>query len=206
VQQIERVAVEHEYQDKADRARTAELGRQLIDLDAERRATEAAIATFQAQLTRRRVHAPVSGVVGNVAPISVGDILQPGQVIATIVPARDVRVVAFFAPGPALGRILPGQPARVRLDGFSWMEFGMLHATVANSANEPQRGLIRVELELQDADVSRIPMQHGLTGSVDIRIEEASPWTLLLRSIGARLTSDTGSPAQPALSAREPQP
>jgi membrane fusion protein (multidrug efflux system) len=86
------------------------------------------------------------------------------------------------------------------------MEFGMLHATVASSANEPRRGLIRVELELQDADVSRIPMQHGLTGSVDIRIEEASPWTLLLRSIGARLTRDAGPPAPPPSSAREAQP
>lgn len=206
--EIARVLAEHDYEDKMDLARIAELERQLIDVDAERVATEAAITTAEALLMRLAVHAPASGTVGHIAPLQVGDILEPGQVIATVVPADEVRVVAHFPPGPAVGRILPGQLARLRLDGFSFMEFGMLEADVAVAANEPEDGLVRVELTLRDQDTRRIPLQHGLTGSVDIRIERASPWVLLSRSvgsaIGARAVDERAEPA-PRL-ARESAP
>jgi membrane fusion protein (multidrug efflux system) len=186
--EIARVSAEHEYEDKVDLARIAELERQLIDLDAERTTTQAAMDTARAQLTRLCIYAPASGRLGQIAPLQVGDIIEPGQVIATIIPADDVRLVAHFPPGPAVGRILPGQLARLRLDGFSWMEFGMVEASVAVAANEPHDGLIRVELTLHDPGRLGIPMQHGLTGSVDIRIERTSPWTLLERSVGAGMT------------------
>ena len=49
-------------------------------------------------------------------------------------------------------------------------------------------GNVRVELSVQpDAD-SRIPLQHGLPGSVEIEIERASPATLVLRAAGKLLT------------------
>lgn len=197
--EIARVSAEHDYEDKTDLARIAELERQLIDVDAERVATEAAVAIAEAQLTRLVIFAPVSGRVGNIAPLRVGDIVEPGQLLATIVPADEVRVVAHFPPGPAVGRVLPGQLARLRLDGFSFMEFGTLEASVAVAANEPHDGLIRVELALHDADTLRVPLQHGLTGSVDIQIERTSPWALLARSVGSALT-EPGAPerAEPA--------
>jgi membrane fusion protein (multidrug efflux system) len=186
--EIARVLAEHDYQDKADLARIAELGRQLIDLEAERIATEGIIDIAEAELARLRIYAPMDGTVGNVAPLQVGNVVQPGQVIATVVPPDDVRVVAHYPPGPSVGRVLPGQRARLRLDGFSWMEFGMVYATVTQIASESEDGLIRVELILSEADEPRIVLQHGLTGALDIRIEETSPWTLLQRSIGTSLT------------------
>lgn len=190
--ELERSAVEHEYEDKAELARIAELARQLSDLSAERTARAAGIKTAEAELARLSIIAPISGIVGSVAPLQVGDVIQPGQVIATIVPEDDVRVVAYFAPGPSVGRILPGQLARVRLEGFAWTQFGMLEATVAQIATEPRDGLIRVELDL-DGEERWIPMQHGLTGSIDVQIERASPWALLQRSVGRNLTGTDGS-------------
>ncbi|MEY4547905.1 MAG: hypothetical protein RL685_4100 [Pseudomonadota bacterium] len=188
---LERLSAEQRYEDRSDQARLLELERQLLDLDAERATTEVALSQARAELARLRIVAPESGVVGSVAPLQVGDIVEGGRVIATIVPRSEVRVVAYFPPGPAVGRILPGQLAQLRLHGFSWMEFGMLYATVTHAASEPRDELIRVELQLAEADRLRIPVQHGLTGAIDVRIEGVSPWTLLERSVGSRLMGES---------------
>ncbi len=129
----------------------------------------------------------MSGRLGNIASLQVGDVVKAGDVLATVVPDEDVHIVAEFAPADAVGRILPGQPARVRLNGFSWLEFGMLEAQVRHVASEPRDGTIRVELLIGARRLARVPVQHGLPGSVDVRIDRATPWSLLLRSVGGKL-------------------
>ena len=140
-----------------------------------------------AQIERRKVRAPATGKLGNVTPLQIGDVLKASDVIAIVVPPQEVHVVAELAPSEAVGRVLPGQRARVRLDGFAWTQFGMLDATVHHVASEPHDGTVRVELVL-GGDLRRIPVQHGLPGAVDIQVESVSPWTLLLRSTGSIVT------------------
>jgi membrane fusion protein (multidrug efflux system) len=101
------------------------------------------------------------------------------------VPDGDVRVVALFPPSVALGRVRPGQAARVRLAAFPWTQYGSALAHVTTVAGELQDGQIRVELALERKDVSGLPFQHGLPAEVNIEIDRASPATLVLRSIGA---------------------
>ncbi len=204
--QIERLAAENDYEDKSELARLAELGRQMIELDAERSQLLARMHTAQLELAKLRVTAPVSGRVGNIAPLQVGDLLPAGEVIASIVPADDVRVVAFFPPEPAVGRVLPGQTARLRLDGFAWTEFGAVAATVSRVASEPHEGLIRVELRASEPEAWRVPLEHGLTGALDIRIEEASPLELLLRSVAPELAVPGSAEAEGGALAGRGQP
>jgi multidrug resistance efflux pump len=187
--QIERLEAEHDYEDKSELARLAELGRHITELAAERNQVLSQLRTAELELAKLRVTAPVSGRVGHIAPLQLGDVLPAGEVIASLVPADDVRVVAFFPPEPAVGRILPGQSARLRLDGFSWTEFGAVTATVSRVASEPHAGLIRVELRASDPEATRAPLEHGMTGALDIRIEEASPLALLLRSVAPELAA-----------------
>lgn len=191
--QVARLSAENHYDDKAELARLAELERQIIELDAERAQLLAQTQTAELALSKLRITAPVSGRVGKIAPLQVGDVLQAGEVVASIVPAAEVRVVAFFPPEPAVGRILPGQTARLRLDGFSWTEFGAVEALVSRVASEPHEGLIRVELRPSEPRETRAPLEHGLTGALDIQIEEAAPLDLLLRSVAPDLASAPGA-------------
>ena len=183
-----RLHAAHDYEEKSDLSRFAELRRQLTDLDAEKSATLATIQTARARISRLAVRAPTDGTLGNISALQVGDVLKAGDVIATVIPRDGVRVVAEYAPELALGRIVPGQSARVRLDGFSWVEFGMLEAHVTDVASEPRAGSIRVELSIDRSALSRVPVQHGLPGSVDVRVEQTTPWRLLERSLGAVIT------------------
>jgi membrane fusion protein (multidrug efflux system) len=93
-------------------------------------------------------------------------------------------IVANFPPSAVLGRIHPGQQARMRLDGFPWTAYGSLDAEVSLVASEIRDQTVRVELRPRPASNRRILLQHGLPGVVEISLEQTAPVLLLLRSIG----------------------
>jgi multidrug resistance efflux pump len=185
--ELERLHAEQEYEDGSIVALLESLTQKLAELDAESLVRRTRIAAAEAEIERRRVRAPIGGRLGTVASLQIGDVVRSGDVIASIVPNDEVRVIAELAPEQALGRVAAGQTARVRLDGFSWLQYGSLEATVEHTALEPQGGSIRVELVLAHPKGSAVPVQHGLTGAVDIRTGRSAPWQLLARNIGAAL-------------------
>ena len=149
------------------------------DIDNER----AAILRLQRELSERQLRAPVAGRIGEVADVQVGSVIQAAQKLCVIVPTGSPRAVAQFSPA-VVGRLKSGQSARLRLDGFPWTQYGTLPAIVTDIDTEPKDGLIRVELSLAPRPTSRIPLDHGLTGSVEIEVDRVSPAVLILRAAG----------------------
>jgi multidrug resistance efflux pump len=169
------------------RTRIASLALESAKLLAELETVKATIATLEHDIDRRRVLAPADGRVGEVGQVRVGSVLREGDHIATIVSPGDLRIVAQYDPADALGRVRPGQKARVRLEGFTWTEYGEVIARVTDVAREVRDGKARVELEVVSAS-PRIPMQHGLPATVQVEIERASPAALVLRAAGKLVT------------------
>jgi membrane fusion protein (multidrug efflux system) len=176
------------YDDRQEAAKMTELVQRVVDLEADRSSSLVQIETARAQIERRTIRAPATGRLGNITALQVGDVVKAGDVIATVVPGEEIHVVAELPPSDAIGRVLPGQRARVRVAGFAWTQYGMLDAVVKQVASEPHDGTARVELVILEAPARRIPVQHGLPSSVDIEIERVSPWTLLVRSAGSVMT------------------
>jgi membrane fusion protein (multidrug efflux system) len=169
------------------------LDRDAAEIEAARETTLAAIRTAEVALEQKTIRSPVAGQVGRVAALHVGDVVQAGQEIATVIPSGRIRVAATFAPAGAIGRIHRGQTALVRLTGFSTYEFGVLRGVVANAACEPNDGAVRVELDLDPRTTSSLPIQHGLPGSVEVEVEAVRPWQLLARSVEARIHEGNGT-------------
>ena len=176
--------------DESDRlAHVEQLNREAVELEGEADQIGVQIADVQRTIERHRVAAPVAGVVGELADVKLGAVVEEGDRLAAVVPPGDLRIVAEFLPRDAVGRVAPGQPARMRLHGFPWTQYGSLSAAVAKVGAEARDGRIRVELDVQPDDGSSIPMQHGLQGSVEVEVERVSPLTLVLRAAGRLLTS-----------------
>nr|WP_276604759.1 HlyD family efflux transporter periplasmic adaptor subunit [Nannocystis sp. RBIL2] len=175
---------------RIDLARTS---REEAELQRVLAAKIAALATLDHQIDQHSLRAPIAGRLGGVVPLQAGAVLARGAVVAVVIPDDPLRIVGRFTPA-GVGRIRPGQPARMRLDGFPWTEFGSLHGRVAAVASEAEDGLVRVECDMseQTSDVSagtgsKIPAEHGLTGVLEIEVESVSPAALLLRTIGQAL-------------------
>ena len=169
------------------RAAVEALQRRLSDIAGQRAAEEVHRARVEYALERLRVRAPISGRVGDVAALRVGAQLEAGARLGSVVPQGELKVVADFPPAEAIGWIREGQPALVRLDGFPWTQYGLVAARVLRVASEAREGQIRVECAVQPGAAPAIPLQHGLTGTVEIEVERASPLTLVLRAAGQRL-------------------
>ena len=135
----------------------------------------------------RRIEASVSGQIGELTEQHPGTFVQAGTKLGAIIPEGGLKVVAWFPPESALGRIQVGQPALLRLDGFPWGQYGSLAATVSNVAGEPKDGRVRVELQMLPDQVAAIPLQHGLPGTVEIEVRKVSPLMLVLEYIARQL-------------------
>ena len=192
------IKLQHQFHtDRDDRkTRIASLQRDASKLGADLGALGANIETLTHNMSVRSIRAPASGRIGEIGNVRLGTVLKEGDRIATIVASGDLKVVAQFPPAQALGRIRPGQSARVRFDGFPWTEFGDVTARVTDVAGEIRDDHARAELVIVKHS-DRIPLQHGLPASVEVEIERTSPANLVLRAAGSLVKRAQPAPALP---------
>jgi len=170
---------------QADRAgQAAQADEAMSGLRSEQAATLALIERLRLELSERQIRAPSDGVIGDVLPLQIGQILPAGARLATLVPEGSLHIVAAFDQSRGLGRLSEGQAARMQFDGFSWTQYGDIKARVERVAAEGRDNLLRVELAMPVSGNSELPLRHGMTGQVEVAIEEVSPATLVLRAIG----------------------
>ena len=130
-----------------DRAvRLEHLHREVSRFEGQLLSTTQAIERLAYEVEKRHIRTPVAGKIGEIGNSRMGAFVLEGDRLGAIVPPGELRVIAHFLPSPALGRIRPDQPARMRLTGFPWIQYGTITATVVNVANEVRDGRVRVEL------------------------------------------------------------
>lgn len=156
-------------------------------LEGEAATAAAAVKRLDYEVERRVIRAPVAGRIAEAAELRLGAVVEEGDRLAAIVPGGPLRVVAYFSPADALGRVQAGQPARVRLQGFPWTEYGSLLARVSAVSTEVRDGTVRVELAV-DRLPATLPLSHALPGRVEIEVERVRPAALVFRTLGGWLT------------------
>jgi multidrug resistance efflux pump len=186
-QQLDRVEWERRAELDDREARLLEREREAARLRGEIDASAAAEQRLRREADRLELRAPIAGVVAQLSDRPPGSVVDEGELVATVLPEGSVRGVATFAPAEALGRIRPGQSARLRLKGFPWTRFGTIGARVVRVAAAPDGTGVRVELELTGNGGP--PIEHGLPASVEVEVERTSPWRILLEAAGRRLAS-----------------
>jgi hypothetical protein len=64
---------------------------------------------------------------------------------------------------------------------------------------------VRVELTVRRPESSTIPLQHGMAGTVDVKVERVAPLTLLVRFRGRTLSgeADATEPRSPTEARRQ---
>jgi len=190
---IERLEPENRARQRDREARLDQLRREAARIEGEIATTAATVNRLASRVQERFLQAPATGIVVEAANLEAGAFVREGERLGVVLAAGELRAVADYAPSSALGRIRPGQPARVRLDGFPSAQYGSLAATVEQVSSELRDGRVRVELEVHPESNPALPLQHGLPGSTEVEIERVSPATLLLRAAGRLVTAAPGA-------------
>lgn len=174
---------------RSDReSRIRALRAEITRLEGQTAISSAAIDRLKNEIERRIIRAPVTGRIAEASTLRKGAVLEEGEKFGVIIPDGHTVVIAQFAPAAALGRIVPGQTGQIRLEGFPWVQYGSVSAVVTRVDSEVRNGAVRVELAVNNSHTIRIPLQHGLPGSVEIEVEQVSPVALLLRTVGQMVT------------------
>lgn len=162
-------------------------------ISAQHRVTRAGLdrdlLTLQQEAVQRRgarvtmLKAPVDGIVSGLNA-TVGQSLQAGGSIASIVPEQSPMEAVLYVPSTAIGFIKVGQEVRVSYDAFPYQRFGQYHGVVqsvsqtdvpvATSAQD-RRAFFLVRVKLDQSHIkaygSEIALRPGHTLSADIEID-----------------------------------
>lgn len=183
-QSVDRLSPELKVRDNDRTAKQRQILTDVAKLESDVATSAALIDRLHYEIERRKIRAKVSGNVTECAVLHPGAHISEGQQLGVLLPVGRVQMIADFEPAAAFGKLHAGQPATLRLNGFPWAHFGVLSATVSRVAGEIHNGKVRVELALNDTSAARIPLQHGLPGSVEVEVERVTPAAMLLRSAG----------------------
>ena len=105
---------------KAQQRHVAALAAQIEQNEAQIRSARAKLASAATDLDSSLIRAPFDGRVGD-KTVAVGQFAQPGTRLLSIVPLKDMYVVANFKE-TQIGLMRPGQPATIKVDALSGVE------------------------------------------------------------------------------------
>jgi len=154
-------------------------------LQAELAKAEAALSLAEINLDHTVVRAPVAGVVGD-RQVQLGEYVQPGTQLLTVVPADTIYVAANFKETQT-ARMLVGQPVRVKVDALpghvfegkvesfapaSGSEFALLpfEPATGNFTRIVQRVPVRIHLDPGQNGADRL--RPGLSADVKVDLVE----------------------------------
>jgi len=161
---------------------------QLEALKADRSALERRIAALDArvqlaenEVEKTEVHAPSAGTV-LVRAVEVGEVVLPGQALGLLMDLSRLEL-KVYVPGSDLGKLVLGDPARVRIDAFSNRDFSARVSRIDDYAQftprdihvpeERTRMVYGVTLMLDNPDGVLKP---GMPADAWIRWDDAQSW------------------------------
>ncbi len=145
------------------------------------------------QLARLTFHAPMRGVVKDVAVTTIGGVIPPGGQLMTIVPIDDQLLIETRISPRDIAFIHPGQEALVKISAYDYAIFGGMKGevvtispnTVRDEVKPEQvyyRVYIRTEADhLTNAVGTEFSIVPGMIATVDIRTGEKTVWQYLIK-------------------------
>jgi adhesin transport system membrane fusion protein len=150
------------------------------------------------RVARTDVRSPVDGVVNDLTINTIGAFVQPGTVIATIVPTAEKLLVQARISPRDVAFIRPGQSATVKITAYDFSIYGGLEGTVTNvsadSLVDEKTGkpyyevLVKTEHSELKKDGRTYSIIPGMVASVDILTGHKTILHYLLKPINKGLS------------------
>lgn len=146
-------------------------------------------ADWQKQHHRRalmELRAPHEGIVKELATHTVGTVVQPGTVLATLVPQQAPLKVEVWVSNDDIGFVRPGQPVKLKFAAYPFQKYGMaqgeVHWVNADAQAEESGRAVATEgvaspprykatVNLLEAELVRDEMRYALTAGMQAQAE-----------------------------------
>ncbi len=150
------------------------------------------LAAVRDRLERTRIRAPIAGTVNELSVFTVGGVVTPAEVLATIVPADARLRIEVRLPPTTIDQVYLGQPARLRFTAFNHRTTPELAGTIAQIAPATTRDestgesfyVGYVELTPQELDkLGGLTLMPGMPAEVYIATQEQTAFAYLAKPL-----------------------
>ncbi len=175
---------------------SAEVARELRDLDARVGELVERKVAAEDQLRRVELRAPQDGVVHELAVHTVGGVVTPGQVVMLIVPLEDDLAVEAKVSPSDIDQLVPGAATNIRFPAFNQRTTpdvdGVLSRISANVTTDPRTGesyyTVRTTFDAGKLSKSTgIKLVPGMPAEVFIRTSSRKAISLVLKPLTDQL-------------------
>lgn len=137
---------------------------------------DAAIGKAEDRVNRLDVRAPISGVIQSLNPKSVGEVINPGDLVAEMVPEGNELLAEVKLKPEDITNVRKGQKARITVTAFDTKEFGTLDGHVLSVSpstfkNEKDEEYYEVRLELEKLMFRRKGVEHPVLPGMVVQAE-----------------------------------
>ncbi|ASP35767.1 HlyD family type I secretion periplasmic adaptor subunit [Labrenzia sp. VG12] len=171
------IAELHEDMERIDLNEAAEARDRIAEINGERRVVAEQIARLRQRVLSTELKSPVAGYVQSIPDTVVGRVIEPGGLVAEIVP-RDVglRFAAQLQPRD-VGFVSVGQRVNLKIDAFDFSRYGALEGAVTEVSPTTivdERGtafyevLVEVPVTYFRDNPDQFALLPGMTGEADI--------------------------------------
>jgi len=156
-------------------------------------------------LEHTNIVAPTAGIVKNIRITTLGGVVRQGDELMHIFPTESELIVEAKIKPADMAFLKPGLPAKVKLDAFDYSVFGAMKGRVSyispdSLTDDTKMGpetyyRVRVAIGDQDLQNSRhkeIEIKPGMTATVDIKTDQRSVMTFLMKPLVKTLNASMG--------------
>jgi hypothetical protein len=137
--------------------------------------------------------APFSGTVSYTRFWTSNQYVNEGDAVVTVVPDNQGEYIGRVVMGPfKSGKVKQGMPVNIKLDGFPYLEYGMLRGVVRSISMVPDEREYIVEVELPQGLVTnygeKLEFPHNMSGRAEIRSDDFNLITRLVAPLRHLIT------------------
>ena len=119
------------------------------------------------------VKSPVNGTITFTIFWNENQIINPGEVLATVIPESPSRIIVRAkVPSAGSGKVRQGQEVNIKLSGYPYMEFGVIKGRISSVSLVPVEDAYIAEIELVNGMRTTYGREPGfinyMTGIADI--------------------------------------
>lgn len=135
-----------------------------------------AVVKHKDRVARLLITAPVKGIVQELVPKAIGEVMKPGDVIARIVPMEQELIAEVRVPPKDIGHISVGNPAEIKITTFDPARFGGISGTVRKISattfqNERGEPYYKAEIKLSKNHVGLKNEEHLILPGMVVNAE-----------------------------------
>jgi HlyD family secretion protein len=165
---------------------------EIVQLQSAFKETQSLLTASKMKREERFIFAPVDGYISTMNVSNTGEVVQPGQNIAEILPENTPLVLSASMPSKDAGFIKVGMSVKVKFDAYPYQDYGIIEGTVTSISPdtkvEPDKPPVyQLEIELEQNYVlenqEEIAFKPGQTATADIIIRERRIADVLLEPL-----------------------